>query len=278
MRERHVNRRRFFGEKGDERLHPAGFLGVRQVVEIDAGVGFPVVAQYRPEALAVGQARADGREQAANAEAGADGVGGDVNVVADERCWHGYAERFAVGVEGERQQAVGGDVAVANEAVPGEVVRGLRRAVAREVFRGGVEAFREGRQQAARDHAFFEGVAEANAEVVTRVKDVDDAVAEREFELDVRVARAKFGDKWPEYQLVSEARQGHAHEAGGDGVVIAHAFDDVLQGLHGVAAARKQAASGFGEFDVAGGAGKERQAEVLFQCFQRFADRRRGDL
>lgn len=162
--------------------------------------------------------------------------------------------------------------------MPGEVVRGLWRAVAREVFRGGVEAFREGWQQAARDHAFFEGVAEADAEVVTRVEDVDGAVAEREFELDVRVARAKFGDKWPEYQLVSEARQGHAHEAGGDGVVVAHAFDGALQGLHGVAAARKQAASGFGEFDVAGGAGKERQAEELFQCFQRFADRRRGDL
>ena len=160
------------------------------------------------------------------------------------QCWHGYAERFAVGVEGEWQQAVGGDVAVADEAVPGKVVRGLRRAVVREVFRGGVEVFRKGRQQAACDHAFFEGVAEADAEVVTRVKDVDGAVAEREFELDVRVARAKFGDKWPEYQLVSEARQGHAHEAGGDGVVVAHAFDGVLQGLHGVAAARKQAASG----------------------------------
>ena len=77
-----VNRRRLFGEKGDERLYPAGFLGVRQVVEIDAGVGFPVVAQYRPEALAVGLLCADGREQAANAEAGADGVSGDVDVVA----------------------------------------------------------------------------------------------------------------------------------------------------------------------------------------------------
>lgn len=88
MRERHVNRRRFFHEKGDECLHPAGFLGVRQVVEIDAGVGFPVVAQYRPEAFAVGLLCADGREQATNAEAGADGVGGDVDVdvVADERC------------------------------------------------------------------------------------------------------------------------------------------------------------------------------------------------
>ena len=50
-----------------------------------------------------------------------------------------------------------------------------------------------------------------------------------------------------------------------------------MQGLHGVAAACEQAAPGFGQFDAAGVAGEERQADVLFQGFQRFADRWCGD-
>ena len=50
-----------------------------------------------------------------------------------------------------------------------------------------------------------------------------------------------------------------------------------MQGLHGVATAREQAAPGFGQFDAAGVAGKERQADVLFQGFQRLADRWCGD-
>ena len=76
-----------------------------------------------------------------------------------------------------------------------------------------------------------------------------------------------FGEVRAEDELVGKARQGNAHQAGGRGVVVAHAFDGVLQGLYGVAAAREQAASGFGEFDAAGAVGEERQADVLFQRF-----------
>ena len=76
-----------------------------------------------------------------------------------------------------------------------------------------------------------------------------------------------FGEVRAEDELVGKAQQGDADESCGGAVFVAHAFDGVLQGLHGVAAAREQAASGFGEFDAAGAVGEERQADVLFQRF-----------
>ena len=83
--------RRFFQKKINQHPHAARFLCLRQVIEVNAGIGSPVVAQYGAETVVVALLRADVGKEAADADTGADGIRHDVDVVADEGRCHLYA-------------------------------------------------------------------------------------------------------------------------------------------------------------------------------------------
>jgi hypothetical protein len=156
-----------------------------------------------------------------------------------------------------------------------QIFRRARRRAAHQIIRcsHGDHALRAA--DAHRHHVGLDAFTQPHAGVEARRNDVGQAVVEREFEPDLRVAHGKTGQMRRDQQTVGDARHVDAHGAGSLAARLRQRFERTAQLLQPDPHAVVEAFAFFGQRHAARGAGQQAHAQPLFQTTDRLRQRRR---
>ena len=129
----------------------------------------------------------------------------------------------------------------------------LRNTVLFGIGAGNVDAFFERPHQLPRHHAIFQVIAEAHAQIKAVFNKICQRIVQRYFQLDMRIALAKFRQHRFEQKLIRKARQRDAHQPRRRLPVGLRRFERVLQRIKRIAGAAQQVFAALSELDFARG-------------------------